>query len=160
MGRRALMLLDWLALKHFKKHGTSDKWGDPDKLDALLLMKLDDLREFIDKPIHVTSGYRAGDLKEHGAGRALDVVCPTMPLFDFYLAAERFGFTGLGVYAHWKWDGVDVGGLHLDQRVLGVKIGTENTQTRGARWFCYKDQTQKQIYTTLNEYNLKKYKVI
>lgn len=154
------MLLDWLALKHFKKYGTSDKWGNPDKLDATLLLKLDDLREFMGMPIQVTSGWRENDPREHGKGLALDIVCPGADLFSFYLAAERFQFPGLGVYPHWQWDGITVGGLHVDQRVLGVRIGSHNTEFKGARWFCFKNESSVQVYTTLNKENLKRFGVI
>lgn len=155
-----MMLLDWSILKHFKKYGTSDVWGDPNKLDATLLMKADDLREFVGMTIHVVSGYRDGDPREHGQGNALDLICPGLPLLDFYLAAERFGFTGLGVYPHWQWDGVVTGGLHCDVRPLGVRIGTHNTEYKGARWLAYKNDEGNQIYTVLNKENLKRYNVI
>lgn len=155
-----MKLIDWSVLKYFKPYGTSDNWGDVEKLDAVLLMKVDDLREFVGSPIHITSGYREGDVKEHGHGLALDIICPAIPLLDFYLAAERFGFTGLGVYSHWKWDGIVTGGLHTDVRSLGLKFGRHNTEYKGARWFCYKDDQGKQVYTTLNKDNLKKYNVI
>ena len=155
-----MMLLDWGVLKYFKPYNTVDNWGDPDKMDSELLMKLDDLREFVGMPIFVTSGYRDGDPKEHGKGVAADVVCPNLSILDFYLAAERFAFRGLGLYPHWSWDGIVTGGLHLDTRNLGTRIGTHHTEYKGARWFCYKDESGKQIYTVLNKENLKKHNVI
>lgn len=155
-----MMLLDWGVLKHFQKFGSSDHWGDPDRLDAVLLMKVDDLRDSIGMPIHVTSGFRDGDPKEHGRGLALDIVCPGVPLLDFWIEAERYAFPGLGVYSDWHWDGVTTGGLHVDQRVLGTQIGGHPTEYRGARWFCYKGDAGVQIYTTLTKENLKKYNVI
>ena len=37
-------------------------------------------------------------------------------LQDLYLMAERFNFTGIGVYPDWEVNGVVKGGLHLDIR--------------------------------------------
>ena len=157
---KTMMLLDWAALKHFQKYGTSDKWGDPDKLDAMLLMKVDDLRDSIGQPIHVTSGYRSGDTKEHGRGLALDIVCPGISLLDFWIEAERYAFPGLGVYSHWHWDGMVTGGLHVDQRMLGLRIGSHDTEFRGKRWFAFKNENGVQVYTTLTKENLKKWGVL
>lgn len=155
-----MMLLDWLALKHFKKYGTSDVWGDPDKMDAMLLLKLDSLRSFIDKPIHVLSGYREGDKKQHGMGLAVDIVCPDISLLDFWIAAERYNFNGIGVYPHWRYDGVVVGGIHVDERVLGTRIGSVSSDLMGARWLAFRDSSGNQIYTTLSKETLKRYEVI
>jgi len=155
-----VMLLDWGVLKHFKKYNTSDVWGDPSKLDAELLMKLDDLREFIGMPIHILSGYREGDPREHGKGTAADFVCPGVSLMDLYLACERFAFRGLGVYPHWSYDGIVTGGCHADTRDLGTRIGTHHTNYKGSRWLAYKDKDGVQKYTTLDLANLRRYGVV
>jgi len=155
-----MILFDWSVLKYFKKYNTVDKWGSPEKMDAELLMKLDDLREFVGMPIFVTSGYRENSTGEHSKGLAVDVVCPGMPLLDFYLACERFAFRGVGLYPHWHWDGIVCGGAHLDTRTLGTRIGTHHTEYKGARWMAYKDESGKQKYTTLDLANLRKYGVV
>lgn len=119
------------GIRYFRPN-TSDVWGDPQKIDLTLLTSLDQLRELTQKPIHVTSGFRSeGSTKDsqHKYGRAVDVICPGMDLFEFYLLAERVGFNGIGVYPHWHWNASQVGGLHLDVRPgerarwMGVKIG-------------------------------------
>lgn len=155
-----MMLIDWAALKYFKPYGTSDKWGDPNRIKAELLLRVDALRDFVGHPIFVTDGFREGSRGEHGSGNALDIICPAVSLMDFYLAAERFGFTGLGVYPHWAYDGVITGGLHVDIRDLGIRVGSMNVEFKAARWFCYKDSSGKQVYTTLDTAHLKRYGVI
>jgi len=155
-----VMLIDWAALKYFKKFDTIDHWGDPNRMQAEILLRVDALRDFVGKPIFVTSGFRENDRGEHGSGNALDIVCPTLSLLDFYLSAERFGFTGLGVYPNWKWDGLETGGLHIDLRDLGARIGSNFAEFKGARWLAYKGADGKQVYTTLDKANLKRYGVI
>src|SRR3954470_15981094 len=96
----------------------------------------------------VTSGLRPGDTKEHGKGLAGDILVPSMNLLDLYLTAERFAWTGIGVYPDWQSNGQPVGGLHLDLRV-GVP----------ARWMGL-GRGANNLYIALNKENLKKYGVV
>lgn len=120
------------GIKYFKPTGTSDQWGDPSMIDRRLLLALDALREAVGMPIYITSGYRSGDSGQHGKGLAVDVVCPGMGLLDFYLTAERFPFTGIGVYPFFSYQGRKVGGLHLDVRDVPARwmgLGTGKNQS-------------------------------
>lgn len=138
----------WSSLKYFRKKSTQDNWGQPDKMSPLLLLKLDRFREFINSPLIVTSGYRANDPGQHGKGLAVDVIAPGWgkPFFDLYLAAERFGFKGIGIYQGWQYKGNAINGLHLDERDTEGKPG--------ARWMGLGNSRDKNIYYTFNLENL------
>jgi uncharacterized protein YcbK (DUF882 family) len=139
------------GIKHFSPTSPSDVWGDPSKMDRSLLLALDQLREFCKCAIYVSSGYRTSGStadSQHKLGRAVDVLCPGMDLFSFYLAAERFGFQGIGIYPHWKWKNAMIGGLHLDMRTTGP-----------ARWMGVLSPVG-QTYVALNPQHLKDYGVI
>lgn len=143
---------NFLFVKHFKPDSTVDRWGDPSKIDGVLLQKVDAFREMLGLPVYVTSGYREGGPKEHGRGLALDVVVPqfTGHLLDLFFAASRFHFNGIGLYRDWKWNGIACGGLHLDNRNAAFE----------ARWACYKDDAGVQIYTALDVATLRGLKII
>lgn len=125
----------WAKLRHFRPDSTTDKWGEPDAINDALLLHLDDFRNFLGVPFYVTSGVRVDDPSKpsyHSRRKgacAVDVVIPQYeghPI-DLILAAMRFGFTGIGWYPHWEWNGIKCGGLHLDMRPLGQDPdGTEN----------------------------------
>jgi len=138
-------MIRWKDLKYFKEDSKVDKWGDPDKMDTFLLLFLDEFREAIKTPLIVTSGFRPGDPGTHGMGRAVDVIAPQWegPLFDLYLCAERFGFSGIGVYRDWVYDGKVKGGLHLDTRFIMSSGKTDDLMA--ARWFCIRPGADKLI---------------
>lgn len=141
---------NFAGLKYFRPDSAVDSWGDPTKISRELLEKLEALRESVGAPIYVTSGYRTyNENSQHAFGRAVDVICPDLPLYDFYQAAERIGFSGLGVYPHWRFHSVPAGGLHLD-----VRPGKD------ARWMGVKNPKNVQVYVGLDEDNLRKYGVI
>lgn len=144
----------WASLKHFKRDSTIDNWGDPNKISALLLIKLDALREFLGTPVIVTSGFRNHDTGQHGKGLALDVVVPQWEksFLDFYLAAERFAFKGLGVYKGWKYRDREVPGLHIDERDLDGGYA--------ARWLGIGNSKKINQYMPLTVENLLKYEFI
>lgn len=125
----------WEKLQHFKRESATDVWGDPDALDDLVLLRLDDLRHYLGVPGYVTSGVRPetdGKTSYHTRGKgacAVDVMFPENQLhpIDLIFTAMRFGFTGIGYYPHWHWKGINCGGLHLDTRPLGMDAdGTQN----------------------------------
>lgn len=99
----------WDTIKYFSPN---EKWGDPNKMSYELLILLDNLREYLDKPIIIHCGYE--DRKNssyHCKGMAVDCHCSNINLLDFYTEASRFSFGGIGVYPWWNKPG-----LHLDVR--------------------------------------------
>jgi len=124
----------WSKLRYFKSVGP-DVWGDTDAINDDVLLRLDDLRHYINVPVYVTSGVRPdtdGKTSYHTRTKgacAIDVVIPEFPghPIDLIFTAMRFGFTGIGYYPHWQWKGIQCGGLHLDTRPLGLDAdGTLN----------------------------------
>lgn len=157
---------DWEKVsEYFKPEGTSDQWGNPYALQADHLHRLYDFRRYLGVPIYVTRGVqvnghssRSYHYKENG-GCATDQVIPDFEgtAVDLILAAERFGFTGIGYYPHWFWGSEDnvIGGLHLDSRPL--KWDSDFTLNyREARWMGVK-RNGKQHYIPLTFANIKKY---
>jgi hypothetical protein len=128
--------LNFSHFKHLKEQGHS--YGDADKLDPILLHKVDCLWDYLDTPLIVTSGYRQGDNGWHGRGKAIDIMCPVIcrqpgGLFKFWQAAERLNFNGIGVYTTYalnrgKPNEEVLGGLHCDTRDLPAE------RPVGARW--------------------------
>lgn len=111
--------------------------------------ELDLLSEFIKEDLYVTSAFRPGDPREHGERLAVDVICPTMNLFDFFIASQRFIFSGIGIYPDWKFNGNKVGGLHLDMRTAKFRAIWMGVMT---------DSGQK--YIELDKENLKAHGVL
>lgn len=123
-----------------------------------LLLKLDDFRDYLGSPIFITCGTQGEHAanSQHYQGKAVDVVFPDtkMGLLDRFIAAERFGFRGIGIYPEWKYQGRDFGGLHLDVRPLSYELdGTQEYQQ--ARWICYEGN-----YYGLTHANLKGFGII
>jgi len=119
---------EWSKIRHFNM---KENWGDPYKMSFDLLKRLDALREFIGFPIYVLCGYETSGHTEHSlhyVGKAADVYCRDISLLDFYLAAERFGFGGIGTYTF----GTPSGFLHLDVRE------TDLEQKIPSRWASYR----------------------
>ena len=124
----------WDKLKFFRPDSTIDNWGDHELISDNHILRLDDFRRWIGVPIYVTRGVAEtghSDGSQHypkfdeagnlvGGATATDIVVPNYPrsVFDLILDATRFGFTGIGYYPHWRWNGDTVGGLHLDSRPL------------------------------------------
>lgn len=137
-------------MAHFYKDTNKlHNYGDFSMLSVELLRELQKLCDFLGQELQITSGYRASDTSQHGQGLAVDIV-PTKPikLLDLYLAAERFKFTGIGVYPDWSNGKLITGGLHLDIRPAGI-----------ARWFGFK-QDGANIYKALSFEVLKQHGVI
>ena len=90
-----------------------------------LLKKLEKLREYLKKPVFITSGYRCpaynqkvGGVKTsyHLLGMAADIQVREIPLMSLWDAAEEIYFRGIGFYSEKNF-------LHLDVR-----------PTQKARW--------------------------
>jgi hypothetical protein len=141
-------------LKNFK----DSEFNQIDMMNELTLSKIDAVRDFFKCPVIITSSFRENDNGEHGKGNALDIIIlTTLSLFDQYLALERFGFAGLGIYPHWKHNKNDpdeepCGGFHVDERDL--------TDMVASRWMAYLDDDGVQKYTALTYKNLINYGVI
>lgn len=99
----------WEKIRHFD---TSEAWGDPALMDPNLILELDSLRTYIGRRIVVHCGYEARDGKGyHPLGQAVDCHAEGLHPMEFYIAASRFSFGGIGVYLWWSSPG-----LHLDTR--------------------------------------------
>lgn len=148
--------------KNFKRNSKVDNYGDFEKLSPDLLFKAQELRELIDSPLIITSGFRADSLTQHGKGLALDLMAPEYTkqngLLELYLKAEKVGFTGLGVYPYWKYQGQLRGGIHVDIREL--QSGQLNARWMGVLINDHDPLDRRQQYIELSYYNLRKYKVI
>lgn len=104
----------WRTIQYFNPN---EAWGDPARMDYELLLLLDSLREYIGKPIYIHCGYETEGHSEnsyHYKGKAVDCHITGISLTDFYIAATRFHFGGIGVYPIWNNPG-----LHLDTRPWG-----------------------------------------
>lgn len=114
-------------LRHFS---IKENWGDPFKMEEDILFRLDDFRHYVGKPVIVHCGYGTDghvENSQHYVGKAVDIHVVNMELIDQYLAAERFGFTGLGLYPFWTNPG-----MHLDLRIL-------SPGQPAARWYTWSD---------------------
>lgn len=129
---------------------SADSWGKPEMISRELLEKLDYFRKLVGLPTYVTSGWRDSIGSQHRLGRAADIVVPKWEgyLYTLYGYAVQAGFTGIGIYPHWTFGGLKVGGLHVD-----VRVG------KPAEWMGVLENG-KQIYIALTQENLKKYGVI
>lgn len=103
------------------------------QIDAQFLQSLEQLRELIGVPIHVTSGYRCPEHPEtikrpnsyHVQGMAADIYAPDMDLLDLYFAAERIGNFrngGIGLYTYHPQLGKP-GFIHTDIRQQYARWG-------------------------------------
>jgi hypothetical protein len=141
------------------RHFTEDEsWGDSERMNDAFLRCLDEFRHFIGIPVRVlcgTQGEHAAQSK-HYIGCAADITFPELgkwTLFELYLAACRFGFTGIGIYPHWREHGEIIGGLHLER-------APETTPMR-AFWIGVREKpTDKQTYVALSLQNLVRYGLI
>lgn len=103
---------EWLTIRHFSEN---EKWGNPEKMEYDLVKTLDDLRDFIGFPINIHCGYEdRKNNSQHCFGTAVDCHAKNLSLFEFYTAASRFEFNGIGIYPFWNNPG-----LHLDIRTSG-----------------------------------------
>lgn len=141
-------------LRNFK----DSEFNGVDRMNPILLQKVDAVRDFFNCSVIILSSFREGDLKQHGKGNALDIMIKTnLHLFDQYLVLERFGFAGLGIYPHWKFNKNDPkeetkGGFHIDERPLDDFVA--------ARWMAHINDLGVQEYTPLTLRNISSYGVL
>lgn len=126
METRFIKSEEYQLLDHFNK----SEFHKPLKMDFFFLRRLDFFRSYIQTPLIISSSNekRSREGSQHNLGLAVDILAPNFSgsLFDLYLCAERFGFTGIGIYPDWKIDDIYCGGLHLDKRF--------ESRAKGARW--------------------------
>ena len=112
---------------HFRAKELACKCGcNVEKMDSGFMVMLQKLRQTLDRPLFITSGYRCqehnkavGGASEsyHLKGMAADIVCiSTKDRYEIVGAAIRLGFSGLGI---------DKQFVHVDNRkALPKKIWT------------------------------------
>ena len=105
--------------KYFSKDEQNDLgkncWGEPNKIDPLLIYYLDQLRDFAGRPFKINYGTQGvhSPNSQHYLGRAVDGYFPDLSIKEQFLLAIRFPFNGIGIYPFWNNPG-----LHLDVRKL------------------------------------------
>lgn len=140
--------------KHFK---TTD-FVDYSSMNMELIKKLDQLREMANSPIFVSSSnsQKKGvhvTKSQHYLGNAVDIIFTkwsgtVQELIDLI---DKIGFTGIGIYPEWHYNGKTVVGFHLDVRPTSTV----------ARWIgVMNKETKVQSYITWSDKNLKKYNLI
>lgn len=132
-------MVNWNQIKHFKLK----EWGNWKKVNPALIYLMDEFRKFINKPIiiHVAYEERPNSNSQHPLGNAVDFHVVGIHPLDVYLLAERFPFTGLGIYGKDVWNNP---GLHADIR-----------KSIPARWGCIKDK-DKRKYVALDKIFIEK----
>lgn len=102
---------------HFSR---SEKWGDPDKVDPVMLTVLYLARQEVSVPFIIHCAFEGGHSKGsyHHSGQAVDFHIPSLSFMVAIDAMERalrklqlFKSVGLGIYPDW-----DHPGFHLDTR--------------------------------------------
>ena len=128
---------DWATVRHF----TPAEWlYDPDRVEWDVVLLLDEQRDAhaltlpgVRYVVHCAweaGGHDAADSSHYGAlATAVDyhaeVAGVPVPLLDLWLHAERFPWSGVGLYPHWYSPG-----LHCDLRRLG-----RDHPSLGKRWW-------------------------
>jgi uncharacterized protein YcbK (DUF882 family) len=102
----------WEQIRYF---APGENWGDAARMDSGLILELDRLRHYLGHRIIIHCGYEPRDGRGfHPQGLAVDCHCENFDPIEFFFAAMRFNFTGLGIYPWWNNPG-----LHLDKRPTG-----------------------------------------
>jgi hypothetical protein len=117
----------WDYLYHFKK---TEKWGDPARMNGLLLLLLDAIRgDFDPDTVVIHCGFEVGGHakdSQHKLGNATDFHIETSRSFSEQISRmekslrelQVFDKVGLGIYPDWKHPG-----FHLDCRGLFARWG-------------------------------------
>lgn len=109
---------DWEKIKFFS---FNENWGDASLIKVELVTKLDVFRGLIDTPIFISCGTQGVHAPNsfHYKGEAVDILFPKKSTPDIPLLAKsamQCGFSGIGLYPHWKLSDREIGGMHLDIR--------------------------------------------
>ena len=114
--------MDWSKIKHFSRSEFACKCGcDEALMDEGFVQKLDQMREYLDAPIEITSGYRCPDHNDnvsstgrtgpHTTGKAADIQLPTRELMRHAMTTACLRFNGVGI----NMKGADSGRfIHVD----------------------------------------------
>lgn len=118
-----------------------ENWGDPENIDARLVLELFNLRRFVNRKVFIHCGYEFREKSSwHSFYRAVDFHIENMHPVDQFLAVSRFdAFNGIGCYTWWSRHGETVGGVHVDTRPHGSRFNED------ARWMS----CEKGSYTAL-----------
>ena len=104
-------MIDWSTIKHFHPAEFACKGtnccGGANEIKPELVDMLDQVRGRLNKPMHVTSGYRCpvhdkvvGGAGPHVTGYAVDIAVSGYEAFAVLKLALAIGFTGIGVSQH------------------------------------------------------------
>lgn len=116
----------WGQLRHFT---IDEKWGDPNKMNGLLLILLDHTRDLYGNIFTIHCGYATtghSPKSQHYLGNAVDFhivsdepfadqVRRLLQIFDLLQVSDRIG---LGIYPEWSHPG-----FHLDVRGRKARWG-------------------------------------
>ena len=138
-------MLPWEINGRKIKNFERSEWATrPSMVNKELIFLVDELTSYVKKRhdgsvciIHVayeTSGHTQDS--QHYHGLAVDLHFSGLALMEQYFCAERFPFTGIGVYPYWNRPG-----LHLDIRKLANR--------QGARWWKDKDDEYQELDISL-----------
>lgn len=137
---------DWNNIHYM--HYKNNDWGDYTKIHRELVFNIENMRRIVDKPFILTcpayaqSGH--SPTSTHGLGKALDGKFLNSTLLEMYIWAERFNFSGIGLYPN---NGNPF--IHLDTRDY-------NPLDNQSRWIAIGDPNN-WTYIALNEENIRKY---
>ena len=127
------------------------KWLHTDKVVPELVSEMTAYESYIktrwpSASIHVNADYaedgHVAD-SEHYTGRAVDFTVPGVPLWEAWLALERFAFKGIGFYPHWNTPG-----FHADVRVAPFRARW--MRDVGGQYVAFGAETLNQITTGLS----------
>ena len=109
----------------------SEKWGDPWKVNGILLALMDEIRERIGVGIVIHCAYEKGghaQRSQHYLGNAVDFHVVGMPFHEAVYWIEKIledlhvaDWVGLGIYPEWNTPG-----FHLDVRGTRARWGVHN----------------------------------
>jgi len=116
----------WDRLTYFKKE---EPWGDPARVNGLLLILLDTIRGIMVSPFVIHCAFEArGTPSEHTKGNAVDFhvtgLAPkiaAMKLLECFNDLHVIDHVGFGVYPDWNNPG-----FHLDVRGYRARWGRIN----------------------------------
>lgn len=143
---------EWESVRFFTP---LENWGNPGLMFSGLVNELDLMRGHLGMRIFISCGTQGEHTKDswHYRGRAVDIIVPEtgdLGLLDVLFESFRFGFTGIGLYRDWMYNGKRTGGLHLEMAPA---------QPIRKLWLCT-NESGVQVYYPLSQATLSKYKII